>query len=388
MDFTLTSEQLMLKENVGEFARRELAPSVRELEEKEEFSLENFRKMASLGLVGSPCPEEYGGAGPNDLVSEVVILEEIAKYDCSSAANLQAHWAIPKMIYGVGTEVQKQRYLKWLCSGEWVGAFAQTEPSAGSDAASIRTRARLENGSYVIDGEKCFITQGAEANIIIVMARTGGDHGPEGISAFLVEKGTPGLIYSKKELKMGNRASSAYALTFDHCRIPAENLLAPEGKGFKTAMRMLSGGRVYVAAMAVGQAQAALDATLEYAKVREQFGKPIGKFQAIQLMLADMAMQIESARLLMYYAAWLKDNHCPFNRYASMAKTFASDIAMKVAVDAVQIFGGYGYMRDYPVERIMRNVKLLQIVEGTNQIQRLIIARDMLGEKGPFRDAY
>lgn len=389
MDFGLTKEQEIFKKKIGDFARRELAPLVREVNEKDVFAEEAFRKMGALGLLGLPFPKECGGTGPAGLMTQAIVVEEVAKYDYSSAANLQAFWAIPKMIHGAGTEEQKEKYLKPLCSGKWVAAFAQTEPSAGSDVASMRSRARLEDGHYVINGEKCFITQGGEADITIVMAKTDPNKGASGISAFLVERGTPGLIYGRKEKKMGDQGSSSYVLTFEDCRVPAANRLGPEGMAFKMAMEMLSGGRVYVAAVANGQAQAALDAATAHAKEREQFGKPIGKFQAIQVMLADMAMQIESARLLTFYAAWLYDNGSPlFNRYAAMAKTLASDVAMKVAVDAVQVFGGYGYMRDYPVESIMRNVKVLQIVEGTNQIQRLIVARDLLGLQGSFRDVY
>ena len=388
VDFTLTKEQQLLKKKIGEFAQRELLPTVMEIDEKEEFSRENLRKMASLGLVGMACPKEYGGSGPINLMTQIVILEELAKYDFSSAANLNAHLALVQLISLYGSEEQKARYLKAACACDVIGSFALTEPQAGSDAASIRTTARRESDHYVINGEKCFITQGGESEVYLVIARTDPAKGSKGISIILVEKGTPGFSFGRKEQKMGYRGGATRSLSFEDCRVPVTNLLGPEGTGFNSAMRALSGGRVVVGAMAIGQAQGALDAAVAYAKEREQFGKPIGRFQAIQIMLADMAMQIESARLLNYYAAWLYDNNLPFDRHASMAKCLGSDAAMKVAVDAVQVFGGYGYMRDYPVERVMRNVKLTQIFEGTNQIQRLIIARDLLGEKISFRDAY
>jgi len=387
LDFTLTEEQKLLKKNIGDFARRELAPLVREIDEKEGFSWEIWHKLASIGLPGLAGPEEYGGAGVDSLLTQTMVIEEIARHDFSSAANVVSNWSIMNLLT-VGNEGQKDRYLRPLCIGEAVGAFAQTEPNAGSDVASMRATARLVDGHYIINGEKVFITQAGEAEFTIVMARTSNEKGTNGISALLVDKDAPGFILGKKEAKLGFRGSTTRSLAFDDCRIPASNLLGEEGKGFKTAMKMLTGGRVITAAQALGQAQAALDASVNYAKERPQFGKPIGSFQLIQGMLADMAVQIESARLLTYYAAWLKDNDQPFNIYASMAKTLATDVAMKAAVDAVQIFGGYGFMRDYPVEKIMRNVKITQIYEGTNQIQRLIIARELLGEKGSFREMY
>lgn len=387
MDFKLTEEQQLLKKNVGDFARKELAPMVREIDDKGGFSWEAWRKLASMGLPGLAGPEEYDGAGVDSLLTQTLVVEELARHDFSSAANIVSNWSVMHVLT-VGNEEQKARYIPRLCRGEAVGAFAQTEPNAGSDVASLRATARLEDGHYVINGEKVFITQAGEAEFTIVIARTSNEKGTNGISALIVDKDTPGLMLGQKEEKLGYRGSTTRVVAFDDCRVPASNLLGEEGKGFKTAMKMLTGGRVLTAAQALGQAQAALDASVKYAKERQQFGKPIGSFQLIQGMIADMAIQIESARLLTYYAAWLKDNNQPFITQASMAKTLATDVAMKVAVDAVQIFGGYGFMRDYPVERLMRNVKITQIFEGTNQIQRLIIARDLMEEKASFRDMY
>ena len=387
MDFKLTEEQKLLKKNIGDFAREELAPRVREIDEKGEFSWEIWRKLASLGIPGLAAPKEYGGEGVESLLTQTIVVEELARYDFSSAANVVSNWSIMHVLT-VGNEEQKERYLKPLCTGESVGAFAQTEPDAGSDVVALRTSARLEDGYYIINGDKCFVTQAGEADFTIVMARTSNEKGANGISALIVDKDAPGLILGQKEDKMGYRGSTTRQLSFSDCRVPASNLLGEEGKGLKTALKMLTGSRVLTAAQALGQAQAALDASIKHAKERVQFGKPIGSFQLIQGMIADMAIQIESARLLTYYAAWLKDNDQPFNSYASMAKTLATDTAMKVAVDAVQIYGGYGFMRDYPVESIMRNVKITQIYEGTNQIQRLIIARELLNEKASFRDMY
>ncbi|MCR4420800.1 MAG: acyl-CoA dehydrogenase family protein [Clostridia bacterium] len=387
MDFALTEEQEMLKRNVGEFARRELAPMVREIDEKEEFSWEAWHKMASIGLPGLVGPEEYGGSGVESLLTQTIVVEELARHDYCSAANIVSNWSIIQMLT-IGTEEQKAKYLRPLCTGESVSAFALTEPQAGSDASAITTRARLDNGYWILNGEKHFVTQGGVADFVIVMARTREGKGPDGITAFLVDKGTPGFIVGKKEAKLGYRGSTTNSLAFVDCRVPAANILGEEGNGFRTAMRMLSEGRILTAAQALGQGQAGLDAATRYATERQQFGVPIGHFQLIQGMLADMAIQVEAARWLVYYAAWLRDSGRPSARYASMAKVFASDIAMKIALDAVQIYGGYGYMRDYPVERLMRDVKLTQIYEGTNQIQRLIIARHLLGIKMPFRTMY
>jgi butyryl-CoA dehydrogenase len=388
MDFNLTEEQLMLKKNVGDFARQELEPMVREIDEKGGFSWEIWRKLASTGIPGLAGPEEYGGAGVEDLLTQVIVVSELSRYDFSSAANVVSNWSIIGFLNANGTKEHKDRYLSGLCNGELVGSFAQTEPNAGSDAASLRTTARLEDGQYVINGEKCFVTQAGEAEFTIVVARTSSEKGKNAISMFMVEKDRPGYIIGQKEDKLGYRGSTTRVLAFDDCKIPASNLMGETGKGLKSALKGLAAGRVITAAQALGQAQAALDASIKYANERVQFGKTIGSFQLVQGMIADMAIQLESAKLLTYYAAWLHDNDQPYAMYASMAKTLATDMAMKAGVDAVQIFGGYGFMRDYPVERIMRNVKITQIYEGTNQIQRLIIARELLGDKRSFKELY
>jgi alkylation response protein AidB-like acyl-CoA dehydrogenase len=388
MDFNLTEDQQLLKKNVGDFAREELAPMVREIDEKGGFSWEAWRKLSEMGIPGLTGPEEYGGAGVDSLLTQVIVVEELSRYDFSSAANTVSNWAIIRKLVSDGKEEHKARYLSRVIDGEIVGSFAQTEPNAGSDVASLRTTARLEDGYYVINGEKCFVTQAGEAEFTIVVARTINEKGVTAISSLLVEKDTPGYILGQKEEKLGFRGSTTRALAFDDCRVPASNLLGEEGKGLKSSLKSLATGRVVTAAQALGQAQAALDASVKYAKERVQFGRNIGSFQLIQGMIADMAIQLESARLLTYYAAWLRDNDQPYAMYGSMAKTLATDVAMKAGVDAVQIFGGYGFMRDYPVESIMRNVKITQIYEGTNQIQRLIIARELLGDKRSFRELY
>lgn len=389
MDFELTQEQQLLKKNIGDFAREELAPLVREIDEKEGFSWEVWGKLASLGILGLCAPEEYGGEGVEDLLTQVVVIEELARYDFSSAANLTSNWAIIRKLKEDGTKEHKARYLERLCKGEAVGSFAQTEPDSGSDVSSLRTSARFENGNYILNGDKVFVTQAGEAEFTIVAARINEEDGKKGaISMFLVERDRPGYILGEKEAKLGYRGSTTRSLAFNDCVIPASNLLGEKGKGLKTALRGLANGRLLTAAQALGQAQAALDESIKYSKERTQFGRPIGQFQLVQAMLANMAIGLESARHLTYYAAWLRDNDKPFAIYSSMAKTLATDVAMKAAVDAVQIFGGYGFMRDQPVESIMRNVKITQIYEGTNEIQRLIIARELLGETRSFRELY
>ncbi|MCL2336227.1 MAG: acyl-CoA dehydrogenase family protein [Firmicutes bacterium] len=388
MDFNLTDEQKLLKKNVSDFAQQELAPLVREIDEQGGFSWDVWRKLAEMGIPGLTGPEEYGGAGVDDLLTQVMVIEALARYDFSSAANVVSHWAITRKIVNDGKKEHQDRYLAKMIAGETVGSFAQTEPNAGSDVASLRTTARLEDGHYIINGEKCFVTQAGEAEFTIVVARTGTEKGSKALSALLVERDRPGYILGNKEDKLGFRGSTTRTIAFDDCRVPESNLLGEAGKGLKMSLRSLATGRVITAAQALGQAQAALDESIKYAKERVQFGRNIGSFQLVQAMIADMAIQLESARLLTYYAAWLRDNDQPYAMYASMAKTMATDMAMQAGVNAVQIFGGYGFMRDYPVERIMRNVKITQIYEGTNEIQRLIIARELLGEKRSFRELY
>jgi alkylation response protein AidB-like acyl-CoA dehydrogenase len=362
---------------VDDFARRTLVPRAAELDESGEFSWDNFREMAGLGLTGLLTPVEYGGSAASRLTAAMVA-EGIAKGCAGTGASLAVHLMVQTLIDRFGLPEQKQRWLPLLASGERLAAFSLTEPGAGSDAASLITRAQLDGDAYVVNGTKVFVTSGGEADLYAVMVRTGGP-GASGISTLMIEKGAKGFHFGKKEQKMGFGASPTMELIFEDCRVPRENLLGgQEGIGFKVAMSALDGGRISVGAAAVGVAQAAFDHALAYAKEREQFGKPIGQFQGIQFMLADMAAEIEASRLLVYQAADLMDKGVPSTAKAAMAKRFATDACMRVTTDAVQIFGGYGYLKDFPVERLMRQAKILQIVEGTNQIQRVIIARELM----------
>ena len=377
MSFELTEEQESLRRTVRKFAEKELAPIAAEADEKGEFHREIYDKLAEIGLLGIPCPEEYGGAGL-DYMTYIVVIEEIAKHCLATAVGLGVQGLPQIMINLYGTDEQKGKYLEPLATGEKLGAFALTEPGAGSDAASLKMTARLDGDGYVLNGTKVFITHGGVADVYLVMAKTDPEKGSYGISSFIVEDGTPGLSFGKTEKKMGLRSSPTREIIFEDCRIPRENLVGNEGDGFKIAMTALDSGRITIGASAVGLAQAALDESIKYAAQREQFGKPIAAFQGIQFMLADMATYIRAARNLVREAAYLKDAGKPFTHVAAMAKLFATDTAMKVTTDAVQIFGGYGYMQDYPVERLMREAKVTQIVEGTNQIQRMVIARHLL----------
>jgi alkylation response protein AidB-like acyl-CoA dehydrogenase len=377
MSFELTEEQENLRRTVQRFCEKELAPIAVEAEEKAEFHREIYDKLAELGLLGIPCAEEYGGAGL-DYSTYIVVIEEIAKHCLATAIGLAVQ-GLPQIMIGLfGSEEQKRKYLAPLASGMKLGAFALTEPSAGSDAASLKTTASLDGDSYVLNGTKAFITHGGFADLYLVMAKTAPEKRARGISSFIVEDGVPGFSFGKHEKKMGVRASPICELIFENCRIPRANLLGKEGDGFKIAMIALDSGRITIGASAVGLAQAALDEAVKYAKQREQFGQPIADFQGIQFMLADMATSIRAARNLVREAAYLKDQGKPFSDVAAMAKLFATDTAMKVTTDAVQVFGGYGYIQDYPVERLMRAAKVTQIVEGTNQIQRMLIARHLL----------
>ncbi|WP_101913039.1 acyl-CoA dehydrogenase [Megasphaera vaginalis (ex Bordigoni et al. 2020)] len=376
----LNEEQESLRKVVADFAAQEIAPKAAEWDEKEEFPWENIHKMAGLGLMGMPVPEELGGAG-TDTVTYISAIEEISKADASTGAIMAVHTStgIMPILYN-GTNEQKKKYIPDLAMGKKIGAFALTEPNAGSDAAGVQTTALLNGDEYILNGSKCFITNGGEADIYTVLASTDKSQGTKGITAFIVEKGIPGFSFGKKEHKLGIRASETRELIFQDCHIPKENILGVEGKGFSSAMVVLDGARIGIASQAVGIAQAAYEAALEYSKIRVQFGKPIGKQQVISFMLADMAVQIEAARQLVRHAAELKDRGFSFSKEAAMAKTFASDIAVKIALDAIQILGGYGYTREYPVERYLRDAKITQIYEGTNQIQRLVISRSILGK--------
>ena len=377
MDFQLTEEQEMLKKMVRDFAVNEVEPTAAERDEEERFDREIFDKMAELGLTGIPWPEEYGGIGA-DYVSYCIAVEELSRVCASTGVTLSAHLSLASWpIYTYGTEEQKKNFLYRLSTGEALGAFALSEPGAGSDVASMKTTAKKDGDEYVLQGNKVWITNGGEADIYIVFAKTDPDAQHRGISAFIVEKGTEGFSFGKKEKKLGIRSSPTTELIFENCRIPKENLLGEEGEGFKIAMRTLDGGRNGIAAQAVGIAQGALDKAIEYAKEREQFGKPIAHNQGISFKLADMATEIEAARQLTYQAAWLESNGKPYGTQSAMSKLFAGDVAMRVTVEAVQIFGGYGYTKDYPVERYMRDAKITQIYEGTQEVQRLVIGRTL-----------
>ena len=374
----LTDDQQDLQKMVQEFVKKEIAPKAAHYDHTEEFPWDSIQKMAALGLMGIPIPEAYEGT-ELDTVSYMLTIEEISKACAATGAILAVHTSAGTMpILLFGTEAQKLKYIPPLANGEKLGAFALTEPGAGSDASRVTTTAVLDGDDYVLNGTKCFITNGGAAETYVVFASTDRTKGVKGITGFIVEKGTPGFVIGKKEEKMGIRASSTTELIFENCRIPKENLLGKIGEGFKIAMVVLDGARIGIGAQAVGIAQGAYEEALQYAKVREQFGNPIAAQQAVSFMLADMAIEIEAARQLVYHAAALKDAGRPYGKEAAMAKTFASDVAVKVALDAVQIMGGYGYSREYPVERMLRDAKITQIYEGTNQIQRVVIAGHIL----------
>jgi len=378
MDLTLSEEQEMMRKMVRDFAQKEVAPIAAEIDEKGEVPFANIKKMAQLGLLGLTVSEEYDGGGA-DAVSYVIAIEELSKA-CASTAIVVAvqNSLVCAGIEKFGTEKQKEKFLRPLARGEKVGAFALTEPGAGCDAAALLTTAIRDGDAYVINGRKHFITNGGFADITILLAMTDKAQGYRGISAFIIEKGTKGFSVGKEEHKMGIRGSNTCELLFDDVRVPEANRLGEEGQGFKIAMTVLDAGRVGVAAQAVGIAQAAYESAVEYSKQRIQFGQPISQFQAIQWMLADMATRIEAARLLTYSAALKKEAGERFSKEASMAKLFASETAVWVADRAVQIHGGYGYMKEYSVERNYRDAKITEIYEGTSEVQRMVIARDII----------
>jgi len=378
MFFKLTEEQELLKKTVRDFAEKEIAPKAAEMDEKEEYDWSLWTKMAEIGLSGIPFPDDYEGAGM-DNISYAIAVEELSRVCASSSVLVSAHTSLCAWpIYHFGTEEQKQKYLIPLANGDKIGAMGLTEPAAGTDAGATKTTAVLDGDEYVLNGTKIFITNAFQADIYVIIAVTDKSLKHKGISAFIVEKGTPGFTFGKKEHKLGIRASATYELVFENCRIPKENLLGQEGMGFKLIMTTLDGGRIGIAAQAVGIAQGAYEAAINYSKIREQFGQPISANQGIQWMLADMATKIEAARLLTYRAAWLKDNKLPYSKEAAMAKVFASEAAMWITTKAVQIFGGYGYTREYPVERMMRDAKITEIYEGTSEVQRMVIAASIL----------
>jgi alkylation response protein AidB-like acyl-CoA dehydrogenase len=380
--YQLSEEQSLLRHTLRDFADREIAPSAAKYDEAGEFPWENVRKMRELGLFGMVFPPEYGGSGL-DTLSYAIAVEEISRACASTGITLAAHVSLgTSPIYNFGTAEQKRKFLPPLCSGERLAAFGLTEPEAGSDAGGTKTRATLTGDTYRVSGRKIYITNGSVCGTAVFTAVTTPGMGVKGISAFIVEKGTPGFTAGSREKKLGHRASDTVELLFDNVQIPRENLLGGEGQGFKQFMTTLDGGRISIGAMSVGIAQAAFEAALRYARERRQFGKSISEFQAIQLLLADMATEIEAARLLVYNTARLKDRGAPITRHAAMAKLKASSVAMRVADHAIQIHGGAGYMTDHPVERYFRDAKLMEIGEGTSQIQRLVIARELLREAG------
>ncbi|MBC7232285.1 MAG: acyl-CoA dehydrogenase [Chloroflexi bacterium] len=379
MDLKFTEEQEMIRKMVRDFAQKEVAPIAAEIDEKGIVPFENIKKMGQLGLLGLTVSEKYDGGGA-DAISYVIAIEELAKA-CASTAIVMAvqNSLVCAGIEKFGTEEQKEKFLRPLARGEKIGAFALTEPGAGSDVAAMLSTAVRSGDTYVINGRKHFITNGGFADIVILFAMTDKAQRHRGITAFIVEKGPPGFSVGKEEHKMGIRGSNTCELIFENVSVPAANRLGDEGQGFKIAMTMLDGGRIGVAAQAVGIAQAAYEAALKYSKERVQFGQPICQFQAIQWMLADMATRIEAARLLTYNAALKKQSGEPFSKEASMAKLFASETAVWVADRAVQIHGGYGYMKEYSVERNYRDAKITEIYEGTSEVQRMVIARSILG---------
>ncbi len=378
MKFILTEEDIMMRELFSKFAKEVVEPLAAEVDETEEFPVETVKKLGKLGMLGIPFPREYGGAG-GTVWQYASCVEELGKVCATTSVIVSAHTSLcATPIYEHGTEEQKQKYLVPLAKGEKLGAFGLTEPNAGTDASAQRTVAEKDGDEYVLNGSKVFITNAGPADIYVVIAVTDRSKGLKGISAFIVEKDTPGFTIGKKELKLGIRGSATSELIFEDCRIPKENLLGMEGKGFMIAMKTLDGGRIGIASQALGIAQGAYDETVKYVKERQQFGRPLSKFQNTQFRIADMKTRIEAARYLVYSAAYKKDNKLPYSQDSAMAKLFAAETAMDVTTKAVQLFGGYGYTRDYPVERMMRDAKITEIYEGTSEVQRIVIAKEEL----------
>ncbi len=382
MDFQFTDEQNQLRRSIRAFAEGEILPHVMEWDEVSHFPSEIMPKLAEMSLLGIIFPEEYGGAGLG-YIEYVIAIEELSRVDGSIGIIVAAHNSLcSNHIFKFGSEAQKQKYLSPLAQGKKIGAWSLTEPEAGSDAGGTRTTAKRDGNHWILNGAKTFTTNGHYADVCVAMAVTDKSKASHGISAFIIEKGTPGFKPGKKENKLGLRASDTSEVIFSDCRVPQENLLGDEGEGFTGSLKILDGGRISIAALALGMAQGALDASIKYAKQRKQFGQPISEFQAIQFKLADMATEVEAARLLVYQAAWLADkNNVRFTRESSMAKLFASEVAVRVANECVQIHGGYGFIKDYPAEKFYRDVKLCTIGEGTSEIQKLVIARQLLGKK-------
>ena len=377
MDFELTTEQKLIQQTVREFAQAEIKPVAEELDRAKKFPREIVEKMAEMELFALPFSEEYGGTGDGYLAYAIAV-EEISKASGSVGITYAAHCSIGTYpIYLFGTEEQKQHWIPRLASGKSLAAFGLTEPDAGSDAGGTRTTAVPDGDNWLINGTKCFITNPSVAEVVIVTAVTEPGIGTNGISAFIVPTATPGFSVSKAYEKLGLHASDTAEIVLEDVRVPKENLLGKQGEGFKQFMQVLDGGRISIAALSLGIAAAALEESLAYAKSREQFGRPISKFQAIQFKLADMAMEVELARLMIYKAAWLKDQGKPHGKEASMAKLFASETSVRSALQAIQIFGGYGYTKEYPVERYLRDAKLMEIGEGTSEIQRIVISKHL-----------
>jgi alkylation response protein AidB-like acyl-CoA dehydrogenase len=380
MNFQLTEEQELLRDVARKFAEEHLAPGVIERDDKAKMPVDQIKQLGELGFMGIMVPEKWKGAGM-DTVSYVLAIEEISRVDASAGVILSINNSLVCQIFlDWANEHQLKSYLTKLASGKWLGAFSLSEPQSGSDAGNLRTFAEKSNGHYILNGIKNWVSNGISSDLVIVFALTTKGIGHKGVSAFYVEKGTPGLTTGKKEEKLGIRGSDTCELYFENCKVPVENLIQEEGSGFHIAMKTLDGGRIGIGAQAVGIAQASLDRALEYSKERKQFGKPISSFGAIKSKLAQMATNIEASRLLVLRAAALKDNHQPYTKEAAMGKLFASQTAMDAARECVQIFGGYGYMQEYGVERLMRDAKITQIYEGTSEIQELVIARTILEE--------
>jgi len=378
IDFTLTEDQELIQKTAREFAVEHLAPGVMDRDENAEFPYEQIKLMGELGFMGMMVPEEYSGAGM-DTLTYVIALEEIAAVEAAASTIMSVNNSLVcQLLADWGTNVQKDQYLKTLASGIKLGAYSLSEPQSGSDASNLRTHARRKNGHYIINGTKNWVTNGINSDVVVMFCLTDKDLGSKGISAFIVDKGMAGFSTGKKEDKLGIRASDTCELYFEDCEVPVENRIGEEGAGFKIAMNSLEGGRIGIAAQGLGIARAALEAAVAYAGARKQFGKTIGSFGAIQNKLANTATEIDAARLLIWRAAKLKDRGKPYVKESSMAKLYASTVAMKAATDCVQIYGGYGYMREYGVERLMRDAKITQIYEGTSEIQQLVIGRELM----------
>jgi butyryl-CoA dehydrogenase len=378
MNFELSKEQELIRQMVREFAVNEVKPIAAEIDETERFPMENVKKMAEYGMFGIPFPSKYGGAG-GDNMAYTIAVEELSKVCGTTGVILSAHVSLcAALIYSFGNEEQKQKYLVPLAKGEKLGAFGLTEPNAGTDAAGQQTTAVLDGDEYILNGSKIFITNGGVADIFVVFAMTDRSKGTKGISAFIVEKTTPGFSIGKVENKLGIRASSTTEIIMENCRIPKANLIGQEGKGFGIAMKTLDGGRIGIAAQALGIAEGAMEEAINYMKERKQFGKPLSAFQGLQWMIAELDIKVEAAKQLVYKAAWCKDKGLPYSLEAARAKLFASETAMEVTTKVVQIFGGYGYTKEYPVERMMRDAKITEIYEGTSQVQKMVIAANVI----------